>query len=89
MPQKPSRCGINYLQSESFVERCDGHVARAIQGVGNILEGLEFDDVERTATTSTTDTYTFRKSATDVATLVVTYEDATKEVFIRAQLTRL
>jgi len=54
---------------------------------GSILSGLDYDDIELTASTSTTETYTIRNNATDIATLLVTYQNASKSKVTRAQRT--
>lgn len=50
--------------------------------VGSLLEGLSFDYIAVAYPNTTTETYTYRNggaSGTIVATITVTYTDATKE----------
>lgn len=50
-----------------------------ISGIGNILEGITFDEIQAAYPTATTETYTYLEAAVTQAIITVTYTDATKE----------
>ena len=49
-----------------------------VSGGGNILSGIEYDEVQATYPTGTTEVYTYKLSTVTVAVVTVTYTDATK-----------
>lgn len=83
-------CSTEDREHNKFLEDQKGKVTSRVQDPsGGILQGVIYDDAELTATTSTTDTWTFRCDSTDVATLLITYTDSTKDCVSRVQKTVL
>ena len=85
----PIPCARDDREQQKFKENTAGCTGVGVQGIGSLLEGVSFNDVEMTASTSTTETFTYRLNGTDVATVLLTYTDSTKECFERVQRTDL
>lgn len=50
-----------------------------ISGIGNILEGIQFDEIQATYPDAVTEVYTYSLATVQQAILTVVYTDATKE----------
>lgn len=53
--------------------------------VNGLLSGVQYDDIQATFPTSTTELYTYLKQTITVAQVEVTYSDSTKKTLIRAR----
>lgn len=68
-----------------YAGRLDGDIQ--VNGIGNLLEGIEFDAVLGSKPDSVTEVYTYKTGGaggTTVATVTITYEDSTKEFILSA-----
>ena len=67
---------------DKFVEVAgETHVrtTASVSGLGNILEGITFDQIVAAYPDAVTETYTYNLAAVQQAVLTVVYTDATKE----------
>lgn len=53
--------------------------------VNGLLAGVQYDDIQATFPTATTEIYTYLKDSSIVAQILITYSSASKQVFTRAQ----
>jgi hypothetical protein len=77
----PSQRDREYV---NFKDNGDGTTSRYVSissGLGNLLEGIEFDYIAATYPNATTEVYTYKSggvSGTTVATVTVVYSNASK-----------
>ena len=53
--------------------------------VNGLLAGIQYDDIQATYPTATTELYTYYLGAVSVAAIQITYTNSSKQVFSRAQ----
>lgn len=69
---------INTLESQKFTESVDGKVSVRVMPLG-VLVPAQFDTIEASYPTATTDVFVYKAVGLTVATVTITYTDATKD----------
>lgn len=74
-------CGINTLNQQKFFDNGNDEPAVRVGGTGSLIEGIEYDALTGEETSATVETYRYYRGGTGgtlVATVVVTYSNASK-----------
>lgn len=78
---------INDLEKQKFRESSSGVVVAVVTDgdVSGLLSGIQYDDIQASFPNSTTEIYTYLKDSVIVAQIQITYSNASKATFLRAQ----
>lgn len=68
--------------SKTFIEELS---ALRVSPIGSLLEGIEYDKVEATYPTTSTEVYSYSLDAVLKAQILVTYTNSSKQMFLSAE----